>query len=301
MRKKLPPLTWFRAFECAARHLSFTAAAHELGLTQSAISQQVRLLEQRFGVPLFTRLPRGLALTDTGRRVLPNVTESISGLARVTATFEPDQSKDTLTVAASISFAQSFIVPNLSKFLDLNPSAQIRIKSTLWPDDFMASDADVEIRFGSSETAGKDAEELHQDHIVLVCAPDMFSAEPSWNDICNARRIQIVGTSETWEKWSNELNLDPPKNIAQLVDSHGLAINLARCGTGVALTSFLLATPALSAGTLIMPLKDRILASDRYFISVKEKQKITLAQTFSRWLRSEALLMLENNMLPEEE
>lgn len=294
MQRKIPPLTWFRAFECAARHLSFTAAALELGLTQSAISQQVRLLEQRFGVPLFIRLPRGLALTDTGRRILPNVTESISGLASVAAAFEPDQSNDTLTIAASISFAQSFIVPNLAKFLDCNPSVQIRIKSTLWPDDFMASDADVEIRFGSYEAAGKGAKELYYDHIVMVCAPDMFNGQPSWNDICNARRIQIVGTSETWEKWSNELNLEPPQNIAQLVDSHGLAIGLARNGAGVALTSLLLATPAIAEKALIMPLDDRILASDRYFITVKEEQEDSLAQIFSRWIYSEVLNVFES-------
>ncbi len=284
MRKKLPPLTWFRAFECSGRHLNFTAAARELGLTQSAISQQVRLLEDRFGVPLFIRLPRGLALTDTGRRILPNVTEPLNGLANVAAAFEHDQSKNTLTVAASISFVQRFIVPNLSNFLDDNPTVQIRIKSTLWPDDFMTSDADVEIRFGPAEVAGKDAEELHQDHIVMVCTPDMFKQPPSWNDICNTRRIQIVGTLGTWENWSKELNLDPPKNTAQLVDSHGLAIDLARCGAGVALTSFLLATPELAAGTLIIPLNERILALDRYFISVKEKKKNSLAQIFSQWL-----------------
>ena len=284
VRKKLPPLTWFRAFECSARHLNFTAAAHELGLTQSAISQQVRLLEDRFGVPLFIRLPRGLALTDTGRRILPNVTEPLNDLARVAAAFEHDQSKNTLTIAASISFAQSFIVPNLSNFLDNNPTAQIRIKSTLWPDDFMTSDADVEIRFGSTEVAGKDAEELHQDHIVMVCSPHIFKQPPSWSDICNTRRIQIVGTSGTWENWSKQLNLDPPKNVAQLVDSHGLAIGLARCGAGVALTSFLLATPELATGTLIMPFNERVLASDRYFISIKEKNKNGLAQIFSHWL-----------------
>jgi DNA-binding transcriptional LysR family regulator len=297
MRKKLPPLNWFRAFECAARHLSFTAAALELGLTQSAISQQVRLLEQRFSVLLFIRLPRGLALTDAGRRILPNVTDSISGLGRIAAAFEPGQSKNTLTIAASISFAQSFIIPNLSNFLDDNPTAQIRIKSTLWPDDYMSSDADVEIRFGSSESVGQGSKELYQDRIVLVCAPGMLGDAPSWTDICNARRIQIVGTSETWEKWSNEFKLDPPKSIAQLVDSHGLAIDLARCGTGVALTSYLLATPSLIEGTLVMPLKESILAVDQYFISIKKDQTNTLAQTFSLWLHSEVSKASKSGLL----
>ena len=287
MQKKLPPLNWFRAFECAARNQSFTIAALELGLTQSAISQQVRLLEQKFGVTLFVRLPRGLALTDTGRSILPNVSKSIKSLARIAESFEPKQTENTLTIAVSISFAQRFIIPNLSTFLGDNSGAQIRIKSILWPDEFMASDADIEIRFGSSETVGQDAKELYQDRIVLVCAPGLLSKKPTWADICDAPRIQIVGTSETWEKWSAEFKLELPRSITQLVDSHGLAIDLARSGTGVALTSHLLAIPAIVEGTLVMPFKENIIASDRYFISVKEPQKNTLVEKFCLWLHSE--------------
>ena len=287
MQKKLPPLNWFRAFECAARNQSFTIAALELGLTQSAISQQVRLLEQKFGVPLFVRLPRGLALTDTGRSILPNVSKSIKSLARIAESFEPKQTENTLTIAVSISFAQRFIIPNLSTFLGDNPGAQIRIKSILWPDEFMASDADIEIRFGSSETVGQDAKELYQDRIVLVCAPGLLSKKPTWADICDAPRIQIVGTSETWEKWSAEFKLELPRSITQLVDSHGLAIDLARSGTGVALTSHLLAIPARVEGTLVMPFKENIIASDRYFIFVKEPKKNTLVEKFCLWLHSE--------------
>jgi len=300
MQKKLPPLNWFRAFECAARNLNFTIAALELGLTQSAISQQVRLLEQKFGVPLFVRLPRGLALTDTGRSILPNVSKSIKGLARIAESFEPKQTKNTLTIAVSISFAQRFIIPNLSTFLANNPDAQIRIKSVLWPDEFMASDADIEIRFGSTETVGHNAKELYQDRIVLVCAPGLLSKTPTWTEICDAPRIQIVGTSETWEKWSANFKLEPPRSIAQLVDSHGLAIDLARSGTGVALTSHLLAIPALIEGTLVMPLKENIIASDRYFISVKEPQKNTLGEKFCLWLNSEVFQASKSSLTLKE-
>ena len=287
MQKKLPPLNWFRAFECAARNQNFTIAALELGLTQSAISQQVRLLEQKFGVPLFIRLPRGLALTDTGRSILPTVSKSIKSLARIVDSFEPKQTKNNLTIAVSISFAQRFIIPNLSTFLGDNSGAQIRIKSIVWPDEFMASDADIEIRFGSSETVGQGAKELYQDRIVLVCAPGLLRKKPTWDEICDASRIQIVGTSETWEKWSAEFKLEQPRGITQIVDSHGLAIDLARSGTGVALTSHLLAIPALIEGTLVMPFKENIIASDRYFISVKEPQKNTLVEKFCLWLHSE--------------
>ena len=105
MSRSLPPLTWFRAFEAAARHLSFTAAAQELGLTQSAVSQHVRSLELRFGQMLFARKPRGLALTDAGRRLLPAVAKAIGGLAEASALFEPARPDSLLTVATSVSFS----------------------------------------------------------------------------------------------------------------------------------------------------------------------------------------------------
>ena len=99
-------MTWFRAFEAAARHLSFTAAADELGLTQSAVSQHVRALEVRFGIQLFQRRPRGLALTDDGRKLLPKVGVALDTLADAAATFDADPTSDLLTIATSVSVAQ---------------------------------------------------------------------------------------------------------------------------------------------------------------------------------------------------
>ena len=106
MARALPPVAWFRAFESAARHLSFTAAAEELGLTQSAISQNVRSLEVRFSTILFERKPRGLALTDAGRRLLPDVTAAMGSLSNAAGIFEGASESGLLTVAASVSFAQ---------------------------------------------------------------------------------------------------------------------------------------------------------------------------------------------------
>jgi DNA-binding transcriptional LysR family regulator len=164
----------------------------------------------------------------------------------------------------------------------------------------MASDADIEIRFGSTETVGHSAKELYQDRIVLVCAPGLLRKTPTWTEICDAPRIQIVGTSETWEKWSAKFKLEPPRSIAQLVDSHGLAIDLARSRTGVALTSHLLAIPALIEGTLVMPFKENIIASDRYFISVKEPQKNTLSEKFCLWLNSEVFQASKSSLTSKE-
>src|SRR6056300_740916 len=116
MAKSLPPLTWFRAFEAAARHLSFTAAANEIGMTQSAVSQQVKALETRLRVALFTRHARGLSLTDDGRRLLPQVTSSLGQLAAATESYDTGSPETLLTVASSISVIQWVISPNLRDF-----------------------------------------------------------------------------------------------------------------------------------------------------------------------------------------
>ncbi len=271
MTAKLPPLAWFRAFDAAARHLSVTAAARELGLTQPAVSQQIRLLEHRFNMVLFERRPRGLALTDAGRRLLPQVSDSIDGLARLISEFDTQQEKSRLNIAASASFARTHIAPILPEFLYENPSCNVKIRTTLWHDDFQNSDADVEIRFGSARLAGRGATELCGDRVVAVCAPSCFSEPPTWSDICATQRIQTVAISETWGRWAAALKWPEPNGDVVLVDSHSLAIDLARSGTGVALTSLLLAAPHLLSGALVMPIAASVAASERYFLWVKHQ------------------------------
>ena len=176
MAKSLPPLTWFRSFEAAARHLSFTAAAEEIGMTQSAVSQQVKSLEMRLRVPLFVRQPRGLALTDHGRRLLPEVGAPLEALAAATARFEAGPGTDLLTVATSVSVAQWVIAPHLPDFTARHPEIRARFLSAIWPDDFQSARADVEIRFGSLKQVGSDAELLLPNRLVALKSPGLSGA-----------------------------------------------------------------------------------------------------------------------------
>ena len=121
MVKALPPLAWFRAFESAARRLSFTAAAEEIGMTQSAVSQHVKSLETSLGVALFIRRARGLSLTDDGRKLLPQVSSALETLTVAARNFDTVPSKNALTVAASVSVAQWLISPRLKEFTNKNP------------------------------------------------------------------------------------------------------------------------------------------------------------------------------------
>lgn len=293
MKHKLPPLAWFRAFEAAARHQSMTAAAQELGLTQPAISQQIQLLEHRFDMQLFNRQPKGLVLTDAGRLLLPQVEESIRGLARLISEYDTQQEEEVLTVAVSASFARSFVAPIMPLFYDRFPEAQIRIRTTLWPDDFVRSDAEVEIRFGAAASIGKGVQSLGQGSIVAVCAADYFSGKPDWDEVRQARLIQTVGASETWESWAHGLGFSQPFGKAQFVDAHGLAIDMALHGIGIALTSLLLAAPYLQSGQLVMPVAAHRAAKENYFVTMKKDTPNKYASNFVELIKGEIQSRME--------
>ncbi len=283
MARSLPPLTWFRAFECAARHLNFTAAADELGLTQSAVSQQVRSLELRFGVPLFQRKARGLALTDEGRRLLPDVSSALGVLAATARAFDTGPAEGLLTVATSVSFAQWYIAPGLPRFLSANPGVRVRIVSTIWPDDFHASVAEVEVRFGSNALVGKGAERLLPDELIAVAAPARAADLQSLRD---QSLIEAVGTSEGWAAWAIHCSYPEKLEPSLFVDSHGLAIDLARSGAGVALTSSLLAAPSLAEGALVQVHPQALPSEDGYFLATRPR-KDEGPQRFAAWLKAE--------------
>ncbi len=274
MAKSLPPLTWFRSFEAAARHLSFTAAADEIGLTQSAVSQQVKALETRLRVPLFKRLPRGLALTDDGRRLLPQVSTSLDGLAAAADLVAAEPGRDLLTVATSVSVAQWVIAPHLAEFQALHPGVRVRLSSAIWADDFHTSRAGVEIRFGSAKQAGDGASRLGSDRLIALRAPRL---EGSLED---APLIEAVGTSSGWQAWRDQVG--PVEMPSLFTDTYGMALQMAVHGLGVALVSEVLAGHALDAGLVERAHPGEISGAEGYFISADEARPGALA--FRKWL-----------------
>ena len=203
MAKSLPPLTWFRAFEAAARHLSFTAAANEIGMTQSAVSQQVKSLEMRLGVALFTRQARGLSLTDDGRKLLPKVGAALETLAAATDTFDAGPSENLLTIATSDSVAQWIIAPYLTDFTEHYPNIRLRFLSAIWPDDFNTARADVEIRFGSEKQVGNNAIPLTPNRLIALKSPQLTGP------LTELPLIETVATSDGWPKISKSTKTGP--------------------------------------------------------------------------------------------
>ncbi|MDF1747677.1 MAG: LysR substrate-binding domain-containing protein [Alphaproteobacteria bacterium] len=291
MARALPPVAWFRAFESAARHLSFTAAAEELGLTQSAISQNVRSLELRFSTILFERKPRGLALTDAGRRLLPDVTAAMGSLSNAAGIFERASDSGLLTVAASVSFAQWYFVPGLSRLMDANPTLSLRVITTVWPDEFSRSSADVELRFGTESHMGKGAEHLGPDELIVVAAPDLMKrvGQPflSTESLRQQRLIQAVGTSDNWKRWAQHSRIASLPEPDLMADSHGLVIDFARAGLGVGVTSALLAAPSLASGDLVQAHAMTAPTKDGYFLATNPLADQQDVDLFTTWLKAE--------------
>ena len=274
MVKALPPLAWFRAFESAARRLSFTAAAEEIGMTQSAVSQHVKSLETSLGVARFIRRARGLSLTDDGRKLLPQVSSALETLTVAARNFDTVPSKNVLTVAASVSVAQWLISPRLKEFTNKNPEINIRFLSTIWPDDFHTVRADVEIPFGSQKQFGRNATRLEPSGLVALKSPK-FSG-----NIESSTLIESVGTSDGWKLWAESVGGNPMPKI--FVDSYGAAMNLAINGNGIALVSNILAQDAIRSGKLIMADKTLLTCNEGYYLRYNDKN--LLAKQFHDWL-----------------
>ena len=274
MAKSLPPLTWFRSFEAAARHLSFTAAAEEIGLTQSAVSQQVKSLEMRMGVPLFVRQARGLALTDDGRRLLPEISGALGSLAAAASRFDAGPVTNMLTVATSVSVAQWVIAPRLPDFTARHPDIRLRFLSAIWPDDFQSARADVEIRFGSFRQAGPNADALIPSNLVAMKSPGLDGT------LDTLPLIEAVGTSSGWRAWSETHG---GTRIPQLyADTFGMALQLAAHGNGIALVSEVLTAQAIQSGLVERAHPASIPSQEGFYLSITEHSEA--ASRFRSWL-----------------
>lgn len=273
MVKALPPLAWFRAFEAAARRLSFTAAAEEIGMTQSAVSQHVKSLEMSLGVPLFIRRARGLTLTDHGRRLLPQVGTALETLSAAASAFDPIPTQNVLTVASSVSVAQWIISPGLAEFTKIHPNIRIRFLSTIWPDDFHTVRADVEIPFGSQKQVGRDAIMLEPNGLIALKSPSLEGTLQS------LPLIESVGTSDGWKTWGDVVGGSPKPHF--FVDSYGAALNLAVDGNGVALVSEVLAQHAVRTRQLVRADDAIAPCKEGYFLRINESDPT--AKQFRDW------------------
>jgi len=213
----LPPLTWLRAFEAAERHLSFTQAAVELNLTQSAVSQHVRSLEAFLGRELFIRRTRALQLTEAGSSYLPTVREAFDLLARGTRSFTGGDPGQTLIVQCNMAFSVFWLAPRLHRLHVACPWLVLNIVTTIWDPEHHARNAGVEIRFGRPGDMSEHARRLTRDRFYPVCCPG-FVDGPGRLD--TAHLFDCSGVMGTWETWSRSQGRLFDRAVQQVAIQH---------------------------------------------------------------------------------
>lgn len=253
-RRRLPPLNWLRAFEAAARHLSFTEAGEELGVTQAAVSQQVRQLEDWLGAQLFKRLPRALALTDAGIAYLPIVQEGIQRIDLGTAEIFGRAGRRPVTLRATATLAALWLAPLLARFRAEHPDVTVRVTTLYAPVDFGQDGVDVEIRYGAGTWPGVKAHRLFEEAFFPVASPGYLDAAPlkTPQDLPGHRLVHVIGEREGWGTYLRLVGLadvDPSEGMQ--CDSLVVALHAAASGAGVALATSPVADEMLRDGRLV--------------------------------------------------
>ncbi|MFC5353826.1 transcriptional regulator GcvA [Azospirillum himalayense] len=254
MARRLPPLNALRAFESAARHLSFTKAAEELHVTQAAVSHQIKGLEEWLGMPLFRRMNRALILTETGQSYLPPVRDALDTLSHATERLFRMDGSGALTISTMPSFAAKWLVMRLGRFQARHPELEVRLHTTPQLVDFSQQDVDIGIRFGAGNWPGLRCERLMTEDIYPVCSPSLLDGP---RPLCcpeDLRHHTLLHddyfiTWGTWGEAAGIAGLDHARGPR--FDDSALLLQVAAEGGGVALARGVLVADDVAAGRLV--------------------------------------------------
>ncbi|WP_299811398.1 LysR substrate-binding domain-containing protein [uncultured Roseibium sp.] len=288
MAYNLPPLSWLRAFEAAARLGNFTRAAEELLITPAAVSYQVRQLEQHLGYPLFDRVHREVVLTRLGQTYLPSVEKAFSDLSIATVSVFGERHRKPVRFRCLNSFGQLWMIPRLKAFQTAYPEIDLQMISASWAEVLNPDLFDIDVRFGDGAWTDGAVEFLLNDPIVPVCHPDL-ALDPGQRDLdglAGATRLDIMGVVDTWESFFRSYaHPVPPRNGLQ-VDQSLSALELAARGHGHALVLETLAQPYLEDGRLLRSSPRQIKSRHSYFLVTSSPRQVLSpdAQIFCDWM-----------------
>lgn len=290
-RRRLPPLHALRAFEAAARHLSFKDAAAELAVTPTAISHHVRLLEETLGVQLFERRARAVSLTAEGMVLYPVLRDSFDAVADAVSRLRAPRMRTVVTLSATVAFTARWLLPRVSAFHEANPDMDLRLHASDEPADLHAGMADAAVRYGSGNYPGLSAQKLLQDVFAPVCSPALNVARPEGlaaQTLIHFEWRQARRSNPTWPRWLEMVglgDLHPKANLVFTDETH--AIQAAVAGKGVALLSLLLVSDEIERGTLVQPFQPA-LESYRYWLVCRaDDQDSKPIQALRRWILAE--------------
>jgi LysR family glycine cleavage system transcriptional activator len=278
MSRRLPPLNALRAFEAAARHLSFLKAGEELHVTPGAISQQVKALEEWLAVPLFRRQPRGVLLTDAGQTYWPVLRDLFDRLEAATQRILRDEATHLLTVSTLPSFAARWLIPRLGALHRALPHLEVRVVAAGDLANFVTDEVDVAIRFGRGSWPGLRAEFLMAEEVFPVCSPALLEGRHKLHGLDDLRHHTLLheftepGVHElSWGKWLTQVGVSgiDVSRGPKFTYTH-MCLLAAAAGQGVALATSVLIGDDLATGQLVRPFPHAVPSPFSYYFVCPE-------------------------------
>ena len=295
MTARLPSLNGLRAFEAAARHLSFTNAASELNVTQTAISHQIKRLEEELGIRLFVRQNRSLVLTPEAKDYLPGVRAAFNDLRLATDRLLRKDNDHVLTISTLASLAAKWLLPRLSGFQEAHPGIDVRITTSTGLVDFKSRDVDAAIRYGRGQWPGLRADWLMADESFPVCSPALLTGKRPLQrpeDLANHVLLHTSNAnSDDWRLWLTAAGLptDLSKQPGVTFDLIFMTVQAAIDGIGVAMGRTAYVQADIAKGRLVVPFKIT-LPNDAgfYLVSPQGAADLPKLAAFRHWLTASA-------------
>ncbi|KQT85625.1 LysR family transcriptional regulator [Aurantimonas sp. Leaf443] len=268
-RRFLPSMSLLSAFEAAARLESFTAAAGELSLTQSAVSRQIRALEEMLGAELFVRERQTVRLTLAGETYAQEVREALRRISTATLGFRANPRGGTLNLAILPTFGTRWLAPRLPQFLAAHPGITINLTTRLAPFDFGLETVDAAIHFGGPDWPGAELQLLMSETVMPACSPAFLAAHrfESPADLAAAPLLHLVSRPDAWERWFAAMGIAADPLQGMLFDQFATAAQAAMAGLGIALLPRFLIEAELSRGDLVAAIDGPMESAERYYLA----------------------------------
>lgn len=285
------PIRAISVFHAAARAGSISRAADELGVTPSAVSQQIHALEAHIGTSLMAKAGRGVVLTEAGERYFAQISEEFERINRATQEVRGFRSVTTLVVRATPTLSSKWLLPRLRGFLDAHPDLQLRLDATTEMTEFGRESVDIEIRHGDGRYPGFFVEGLAQEQFLPVCAPALQGAGTlTAADLPRARLIHSVKAQLQWPRWLALAGVETAAGWRRvLFDRSHMAIDAAVDGVGIALESDLMMWRELADGRLACPVREPppVVLTTQWIVCPHEHLRRNKVRLFLDWVRAE--------------
>jgi len=296
--RRLPPLNALKAFEASARLLSFSQAARELGVTPGAISQQIRVLEDHAGGPLFRREGGAVALTDLGLMLQPVLRDAFEHLKRAADIIYGASRRRSLSISVPPSFAVKWLVPRLTRFSLLHPEIEVWVSADMQLADVAGGRVDLAVRYGLGDYPGVRSESLLDGGVIPVCSPELLSgpdpltkpADLARHTLIHLGRSAVEEPRPDWAAWLKSRKLTKiDATVGPRLDQTAMAIEAAVHGRGVALAPRAFVAADLASGRLVAPFADGYFPTDMAYWALTRRTGLRKeTQAFMVWLREEA-------------